>query len=67
MTASLKFFIFRGALKANNPDEAPDDQEAVRVAIDEIWPRIREIVEKVDQKLMSEADRLVPLKDMPED
>lgn len=54
-------------IKANNPDEAPDDQEAVRVAIDEIWPRIREIVEKVDQKLMSEADRLVPLKDMPED
>lgn len=54
-------------IKSTSNDDAPIDQEAVRVAIDEIWPRIYEIVEKVEQKLMSESGSLVPLKNLPED
>jgi hypothetical protein len=54
-------------IKSSNTDDAPDDQEGVRGTIDEIWPRIREIVYKVDQVLMPEAGRLAPLKDLPED
>lgn len=54
-------------IKSSSNDDAPADQEAARFTIDEIWPRIREIVEKVDQKLMPEAGRLVPLMNLPED
>lgn len=54
-------------IKSTNTDDAPDDQEAVRTAIDDIWPRIRKIVQKVDEKLMPEAGRLAPLMNLPED
>lgn len=54
-------------IKSRNIDETPDDQEAARAAIDEIWPRIGEVVVKVDKALMLEADNLVPLKELPED
>ncbi len=54
-------------IKPGNTDEAPGDQEPIRIAIDEIWPRVREIVNKVDEKLMLEGGRLVPLKNLSED
>lgn len=54
-------------IKSKTLDEVPDDQEAAHVAVDEVWPRIREIVEKVEQRLMPEASKLAPLMDLPED
>lgn len=54
-------------IKSKTLDEVPDDQEAAHVAVDEVWPRIREIVEKVEQRLMPEDSKLAPLMDLPED
>lgn len=53
--------------KSNGPDDAPSDEDVVRASIDEVWPRIREIVAKVEVELMKVKSDLVPLKDALEE
>lgn len=54
-------------IKSSSNDEIPPDQDFVSATIDEIWPRITDIVAKVEHQLIAEAHRLAPLKDLPED
>jgi hypothetical protein len=53
--------------KSNGSDDAPSDEDVVRTSIDEIWPRIQEIVAKVEVELMKAKSVLVTLKDALEE
>jgi len=54
-------------IKSSNADEIPADQDSACAMIDEVWPRIHEIVTKVERQLVPESYRLEPLKGLPED
>ena len=54
-------------IKSSSNDEIPADQDSVSATIDEIWPRITDVVAKVEHQIIAEAPRLVSLKNLPED